>query len=179
MASVTVCSAVSNPNVTCGGGKIVVDGLGHTDDFQSLLEKLVADLLRSIAADGDDGVDAELGRVGDHLAGNVARNFLAVLDVLVVEGIAAVGGAEDRSAARQNAGDFLEREFEGFFRPDQAVEAIGDADDLPSVLEMAALVAARMTALRPGASPPPVAIPMQRMSAIEKVVVLSLRPFAR
>ena len=28
---------------------------------------------------------------------------------------------------------------------------------------MAALVAARMTALRPGASPPPVAIPMQRM----------------
>src|SRR5580704_5025333 len=31
---------------------------------------------------------------------------------------------------------------------------------------MAALVAARMTALRPGASPPPVAIPMQRMSDI-------------
>src|ERR1700730_8802896 len=36
---------------------------------------------------------------------------------------------------------------------------------------MAALVAARMTALRPGASPPPVAIPMQRMSGIEKFVV--------
>src|SRR5271166_5373246 len=33
-------------------------------------------------------------------------------------------------------------------------------------LRMAALVAARMTALRPGASPPPVAIPIQRMSGI-------------
>ena len=62
-------------------------------------------------------------------------NFLAVLDALVVKGIAAVGGAENRAAAGQNAADFLEREFEGFFRPDQAVEAIGDADDLPSVLE--------------------------------------------
>ena len=68
-------------------------------------------------------------------AGNVAHHFLAMLDFLVVERIAAVGGAEDRSAARQNAADFLEREFEGFFRPDQAVEAIGDADDLPSIFE--------------------------------------------
>src|SRR5580700_10572849 len=34
-------------------------------------------------------------------------------------------------------------------------------------LRMAALVAARITAFRPGASPPPVAIPMQRMSDIE------------
>src|SRR6266567_645804 len=31
---------------------------------------------------------------------------------------------------------------------------------------MAALVAARITALRPGASPPPVAMPIQRMSDI-------------
>src|SRR4030088_404508 len=36
-------------------------------------------------------------------------------------------------------------------------------------LRMAALVAARMTALRPGASPPPVAIPMQRISDIGNV----------
>lgn len=58
-----------------------------------------------------------------------------MLDFLVVERIAAVGGAEDGSAARQNAADFLEREFKGFFRPDKTVEAIGDADDLPSILE--------------------------------------------
>src|ERR1700734_3813683 len=37
-------------------------------------------------------------------------------------------------------------------------------------LMMAALVAARMTALRPGASPPPVPIPMQRMSDMDFVV---------
>src|ERR1700739_2575358 len=40
-------------------------------------------------------------------------------------------------------------------------------------LMMAALVAARITALRPGASPPPVPIPMQRMLDIEKSVARS------
>ena len=50
-----------------GGGKIVVDRLRHADDLHSLLRKFVADLLRSIAADGNDRVDAELGGVGDHL----------------------------------------------------------------------------------------------------------------
>src|SRR5438270_13684080 len=38
-------------------------------------------------------------------------------------------------------------------------------------LMMAALVAARMTALRPGASPPPVPMPIQRMLDIGKIVV--------
>src|SRR5271163_2766640 len=118
-----------------GRGKIVIDGLGNADDLQSLLKKVVADLLRTVAADGDDGVDAQLGGIGDDLAGNVARHFLAVLDSLVMKRIAAVGGAEDGAAAGQNSAHFLEREFEGFFGTDQAVEAIGDADDLPSVLD--------------------------------------------
>ena len=52
-----------------------------------------------------------------------------------MKGIAAVGGAENGSATRQNAGNLFDREFERFFRPDEAVEAIGDADDLPSVLK--------------------------------------------
>src|SRR5580704_11697341 len=39
-------------------------------------------------------------------------------------------------------------------------------------LMMAALVAARMTALRPGASPPPVLMPMQRMSDMRLAVGL-------
>ena len=99
-------------------------------------------------------------------------HFLAVLDFSVVERVAAVGGAENRAAAGQNAGNFFQRELERFLRPDQAVEAIGNADDLPSIFQMAALVAARMTALRPGASPPPVAIPMQRMSDIRNELLV-------
>src|SRR6202050_5583665 len=117
------------------GRKIVVDGLGHADDLHSSQKKFVADLLRSVSADGDDGVDAELGGVGNHFPRNVAGHFFAVLDAPVVKGIAAVGGTENGSPARQNAGNLLDREFEGFFRPDEAVEAIGDADDFPSVLE--------------------------------------------
>src|SRR5580700_176423 len=75
------------------GGEIVVDGLGHADDLHSLLSKLVADLLRSVAANGDDSVDAQFGCVGDNLARNVARGFLAVLlDASVMKGIAAVRG---------------------------------------------------------------------------------------
>ena len=76
-----------------------------------------------------------LARVGDDLVGDVADDFLAVFVGLVVEGIAAVGGAEDRAAAGQNAADVFEGELERFFRPDEAVEAVGDADDLPVVFE--------------------------------------------
>lgn len=107
--SVTVCRPVSKPNVTSVAERVVVDRLRHPRQLQSLLEKLVPDLLR----------------------------------------IAAIGRAQDGPAARQNAGDFVECEFERFFRPDQAIKAIRNADDLPFVLENRGLVAARMTALRP------------------------------
>jgi len=118
-----------------GGGEIVIDGLGHADNLHSLLKKFVPNLLRAVAADGDDGVNAQLGGVGNDLGGNITRYFLAILNGSVVEGIAAVGGAENGAAARQNAAHFLEREFEGLFRPDEAIETIRDADDFPSVLD--------------------------------------------
>src|ERR1700730_12603433 len=47
-------------------------------------------------------------------------------------------------------------------------------------LMIAALVAARITALRPGASPPPVPMPIQRMLDIGKIVVgRRQEPYAR
>src|ERR1700722_1748465 len=116
-----------------GGGEIIIDRLWYSDDLQSLLKKLITNFLRSITADADDGVDTQLGGVGNHLAGNVARHFLAIYDGLVVEGIAAVGGAENGSAAGQNAGNFFHGELEGFFGPDEPVETIRDADDFPSI----------------------------------------------
>jgi hypothetical protein len=74
-------------------------------------------------------------RVGNDLVGNIADDFLTVLHCLVLKRVAAVGGAEDGAAAGQDATDALERELEGLLRPDQPVEAIGNADDLPLVLE--------------------------------------------
>src|SRR5258706_13595943 len=61
------------------GREIVVDSLGHADDLHSFLKKFVADLLGSIAADGNNGIDAQLAGVGDDLARNVAGHFLSVL----------------------------------------------------------------------------------------------------
>ena len=149
-----------------GCGKIVVDRFGHAHDLHAALEKLQRDGLRALAADADYGIDSQLAGVGDDFIGNIASHFFAVLDGAVFEWIAAIGGAKNGAAARQNAAYMLQCEFVGFFRPDQSVEAVRDADDLPFVFQEGAFTAARITALRPGASPPPVQIPMQRMSVI-------------
>jgi hypothetical protein len=87
--------------------------------------------MRAVAADGEDGVDTQFFRVGEHLPGNIAGVFLAILESgLVLKGIAAVGGTEDGAAAYAS-----EREFTGPLGPDETIEAIGDADDFPMVLE--------------------------------------------
>src|SRR5258708_29659692 len=99
------------------GRKIVVDCLRDADDLHSPLKKFVANLLRSVAADGDDGVNAELSGVGDDLSGNIARNFFAVFDGFVVEGIAAVGGAENGATARKDTTDIFLCELECFLWP--------------------------------------------------------------
>jgi hypothetical protein len=54
------------------------------------MEKFVADLLRPIPANRNDGVDAQLLRVGDDLVGDVAHDFLPVFFRPVVERIAAI-----------------------------------------------------------------------------------------
>ena len=118
-----------------GGGKIVVDGFRHTDDVHSLLEKLERDRLRTVPANADHGIDTQLARVGDDLIRNIADDFHAILDGAVVEGIAAIRGSENGTAAGQNSADIVEGEGTRFFRPDQAIEAIGNADDSPVVFE--------------------------------------------
>ena len=80
----------------------------------------------------------------------------------VAEGIAAVGGAENRAAAGQDAARSLSsvssNDVSGQMRPSKPS---GMPMTFHLYLRMAALMAARMTALRPGASPPPVPMPMQ------------------
>src|SRR5579872_4500698 len=118
-----------------GGEKIVVDSFRHAHDLHALFEKLQRDLLRTISANADDGIDSELMRVGDHFVRNVAHDFHAIFNGAVAEGIAAVSSAEDSSATGQNSADIFEREWPRFFRPDQTVEAVRNANDLPVVLE--------------------------------------------
>src|SRR5579872_4700471 len=118
-----------------GGEKIVVDSFRHAHDLHALFEKLQRDLLRTISANADDGIDSELMRVGDHFVRNVAHDFHAIFNGAVAEGIAAVSSAEDSSATGQNSADIFEGEWPRFFGPDQAVEAVRNANDLPVVLE--------------------------------------------
>ena len=39
MASVAICTAVSNPNVSSVAGEVVVDRLGHADDGHAVVER--------------------------------------------------------------------------------------------------------------------------------------------
>src|SRR6058998_2892462 len=75
------------------------------------MKKFEGNFLRAVTPDCDYIIDAQLARVGNNLIGNVAHNFLAVLDGTVAERIAPVGGAENRSATRRNA-DHLPLVFE-------------------------------------------------------------------
>jgi hypothetical protein len=147
-----------------GGAQIVIDGLGNRNDLHALVKEFGRNLLRAVVAtDGDDRVNSRFLRVGDDLVGNVADDFLAVLHRLVLKGITAVGGAEDGAAAGQDTAHALARQFKRALGPDQAVKAIGDANDLPVVFENGRLDDGANDHVE-SASPPPVPMPMQRMS---------------
>ena len=103
-------------------------------------------------------------RVGDNFVGDVEDGLPAVLAGLVLKGISAMGGAQDGAAARQDDPEVFERELARLLRPDPAVEAVGDANDSPLVLDNGRFDDGADAALRPGASPPPVPMPMGRMS---------------
>ena len=135
MASVATWMAESKPKVTSVAREIVVDRLGHADDGQSFGGQFESDLLRAVAADDDEGVEPDGLGVADDFVGEIAHRLLSVIVDAIGEGIAAIGGAEDGSAARQDAADVVERERAAFFRPDEAVEAVADADDVVAIFE--------------------------------------------
>src|SRR5882762_8120719 len=57
------------------------------------------------------------------------------LDGSLLEGITAIRGAQDSAVARQDTADVFERELARLLRPEQAVEAVGDANDFRLMLE--------------------------------------------
>ncbi len=118
-----------------GGGEVVVDGLGDADDGQTFLGQIEADLLGAIATDDDEGVEAHgLGVVNDFI-GEIADGFVSIVVHAIGEGVAAIGGSEDGSAARQNAAHIVEQQGAAFFGKDESVEAVTNADYLVSILE--------------------------------------------
>ena len=90
----------------------------------------------------------------------------AVIAGLVVEGIAAIGGAEDSPAAGEDSTYIREGEFARTFRPDEAVEAIGNTDHFPFVFEYGGFHGGTDHRVEAGRVAAPVQMPIQRISVI-------------
>ena len=164
MASVAVCSAVSNPKVSSVADRSLSIVFGTPTIFRPLRKSscpIFCEPSPPMVMIASMPSFCELAMTS---SGDVAHHLLPIFAEFVTERIAAIRGAQNRAAARQNSAHLVERQLERFFRPDQPVEAVGNADDFPVVFQDGRSVAARITALRPGASPPPVAMPMQRIS---------------
>ena len=102
--------------------EVVVDGLRHADDPDAGPGQPGGHAQRVLAADRDQGVDAELLEVGDHPG-------LAALERVRI----GPGGAEDRAAAGQDAADPVQVERHRV-RLEHPAPAVLEPDDLVTVL---------------------------------------------
>jgi hypothetical protein len=134
MASAAMTKAVSKPKVTSVGVEIVVDGFGDADNVDALVKEIARNVLRAVAAGDDHGVDTETPGVLHTQGRVIANDFLAVLHGFVGKMVAAIGGAKNCAATRQNAADGFFREFLSALGPDEPIKAVADADDAYSVL---------------------------------------------
>lgn len=106
-----------------GGGDVVVDGLRDPDDRQARLGEEVRRLEGALAADRDDGVEAQ---VRDVAAGGLdAADQVRGLDP---------GGAEDGAAAGEYAAHRVEVEL-AVVTLQQALPPVVEADDLVTVVD--------------------------------------------
>ena len=114
-----------------GRAEVVVDGLGHADDLDAVVVQLAGHAERVLAADRDQGVDAEAGQVRLDLL----QAGLAVQRGLLRQRIGP-RGAEDRAAAGQDAahGRHVERLRVGLER---SAPAVAEAHELRAVIERA------------------------------------------
>src|SRR5581483_7235820 len=118
-----------------GGGEVVVNGLGNAYDVQPPLEEVEGNRLGAVAAHHDDSVNAERASIADKVHAAVNHNLLSVDHLLVHERIAAIGGAQDGAAAREDAANAFESQRATALGPDEAVEAVFDSEHSPAILE--------------------------------------------
>ena len=112
-----------------GAVKVIVDGLGDADDVQAHFGELKGRLLGAVAADADEGVEAQLvivlidnlGLMAEIAVGGLLEGFFA-------------RGAEDGAASAEDAREgALGKEFHVAIQ--QAGEAVVDAYDFHAVVQ--------------------------------------------
>ena len=142
--------AVERPGrrLECGGESerdlgrrdVVVDRLRDAYHRQPMLpEEPLGDRQRAVAADHDDGVEPQTLDVGLDGVRGVDDLLLAVRPPIhVSERVAAVGGTEDRPAARQDPLDVVALELPRLHL-DQPREAVEDADRRGPIVDPARL----------------------------------------
>ena len=117
--------------------QIVVDGLGYADQTQPRLVQVAGYRHRSVAADGDQRVDAVLLEVAEQLLGSVHLDPGAVVLLhRVGDRVAAVGGADDRATLVNDAANSVTGQLDQptvgvLVRKQQPVEAVADPDHIP------------------------------------------------
>ena len=115
-----------------GAGHVVVDGLGHADDAHALGSQLRRDLERTVAANRDDCLDAEVAGILDEFVGTIDffPRSVILLD-RIREWAAAIGGPENRSASARDAAHPFRSEWNDFVFTKKAGIATLDAEYIP------------------------------------------------
>ena len=141
-----------------GAGHVVVDRLRDPDDPHAGVGDRLGGAQRPVAADHHHGVDAlALDRVED-----------GAQTALVLGGVEA-RGAEHRAAARDQTVGGGERQLDALALGD-ALQPCRNATTSSPKLSWAPWTTARITAFRPGQSPPPVSSPMRMALATLRAV---------
>jgi hypothetical protein len=151
-----------------GGAQVVVDGLRHADDVEAGRGQLGGDAQGVLAADGDEGVDTELVEVAAH-------RLDAVLDLHDVR----TAAAEDGAAAREDAAGLGDAERHRVLLERTRQPSRKPTNSCPCT-STPFRTTARMTALSPGQSPPPVRTPMRTaLLLMERLAVAGQSSAAR
>ena len=122
------------PDGVVGRLEVVVDRLGHADDvLEALVDELLRERHRAVAADDDQALEGELVQVRHALLRHVHDLDAAVgqLD-RVRERVRPVARAEHRPAARQHVRHLRGAEVDVLLLV-EALEPVPDPDDLPAV----------------------------------------------
>src|SRR5512135_569862 len=119
-----------------GAAHVVVNRLGDADDRDALGYETAGDFEGAVAADDDEGIQLERPERRDQLIGAVPLAPTAVGPLFPpIEGIAAVGGAEDGAARVGDAPDLARAQWDEQILTQQAAEAAAHSDALPSPVD--------------------------------------------
>src|ERR1041385_5175044 len=115
-----------------GPADVVVDGLRHANDRQSLLQQRVRDPERAVAADRNERVEAVRAERVEQLLRAIALDPRSVrLLVAPFQGIAAIRRAEDRAAEVGGAADLVGTERDELALAKQSAEPAREAETSP------------------------------------------------